>query len=93
MGKSRIVSAVQFEATELVKIIKKEAGKPAPYSKALATAVINVLWQMVSSKRFDFDDENLLEFHFEMNQVLQYFSSLVLMDLFPWINTVSFLKL
>ncbi|RXG61349.1 cytochrome P450 2L1, partial [Armadillidium vulgare] len=50
MGKSKIVSVVQYEASELVKEIKKQAGTPAPLPQALKPAIINVLWQMVASR-------------------------------------------
>lgn len=50
MGKSTIVSAVQHEATEFVKCMKKQAGTSAPIPEALTPAIFNVLWQMVASK-------------------------------------------
>ncbi|RXG51532.1 cytochrome P450 1A2 [Armadillidium vulgare] len=49
MGKSRLLSSVHYEASELVKEIKKEAGKPGPFPKALSPAIINILWQMIST--------------------------------------------
>ncbi|KAB7496054.1 Cytochrome P450 2L1 [Armadillidium nasatum] len=35
MGKSRILSTVHYEVSELVKEIKKETGKPGPFPRAL----------------------------------------------------------
>ncbi|RXG51102.1 hypothetical protein Avbf_11006 [Armadillidium vulgare] len=88
MGKSKIVSAIQFEVTELVNHIKKQAGKPAPFPNVLTMAVINVLWQMVASKRYDFDDENLLAMHHEMGEVQRSVNRLAFLDLFPWIASI-----
>ncbi|KAL7640317.1 UNVERIFIED_CONTAM: hypothetical protein RMT77_009732 [Armadillidium vulgare] len=48
MGKSKIVSSVLYEAKELVKVMKKQAGVPAPLPEALTPAVLNVLWQMIA---------------------------------------------
>ncbi|RXG51103.1 cytochrome P450 2L1, partial [Armadillidium vulgare] len=88
MGKSKIVSAMQYEAMELVNHMKKQAGTPAPFPNVLTMAVINVLWQMVASKRFDFDDETVLELHHEMEEAQKSFSRLALLDIFPWIQSI-----
>lgn len=50
MGKSKLLSVIHYEVSELVKEIKREAGKPGPFPGALNPAVINILWQMISSK-------------------------------------------
>ncbi|KAL7642656.1 UNVERIFIED_CONTAM: hypothetical protein RMT77_007221 [Armadillidium vulgare] len=88
MGKSKIVSAIQFEVTELVNHIKKQAGKPAPFPNVLTMAVINVLWQMVASKRYDFDDENILAMHHDMGEAQRSLNRLAFLDMFPWIASV-----
>ncbi|RXG51339.1 cytochrome P450 2L1, partial [Armadillidium vulgare] len=51
MGKSKIVSSVQREANELVKVMKKQSGKAAPVPHEISTAIINILWQMVAATR------------------------------------------
>ncbi|RXG59146.1 hypothetical protein Avbf_05235 [Armadillidium vulgare] len=50
MGKSKIVSSVQREANELVKVMKKQSGKAAPVPHEISTAIINILWQMRNSR-------------------------------------------
>ncbi|RXG59090.1 cytochrome P450 2L1 [Armadillidium vulgare] len=78
MGKSKMVSAVQFEASELVESMKKDAGKSKPLTTDIKIAVINVLWQMVASKRYKFDDKMVLEFDDLMNKLQNNFGYLML---------------
>ncbi|KAB7503269.1 Cytochrome P450 [Armadillidium nasatum] len=88
MGKSKIVSAVQYEATEFVKTMKKQAGTAAPVPEALNPAIFNVLWQMVASKRYEFDDEELLEIHHLVQETRENIAPLMIFDFFPWVKTV-----
>ncbi|KAL7640129.1 UNVERIFIED_CONTAM: hypothetical protein RMT77_009543 [Armadillidium vulgare] len=88
MGKSKMVSAVQFEASELVESMKKDAGKSKPLTTDIKIAVINVLWQMVASKRYKFDDKMVLEFDDLMNKLQNNFGYLMLVDIFPWLRTI-----
>lgn len=62
MGKTYLEEAIQKEATGLVEDFKKFSGTPAVFPKSLNVAVLNVVWQMVASKRFDLDDERVLGF-------------------------------
>ncbi|KAL7640132.1 UNVERIFIED_CONTAM: hypothetical protein RMT77_009546 [Armadillidium vulgare] len=88
MGKSKIVSAVQYEATEFVKTMKKQAGTPAPVPEALNPAIFNVLWQMVASKRYEFDDEELLEIHHLVQETRENIAPMMIIDIFPWVKTI-----
>ncbi|KAB7493702.1 Cytochrome P450 2L1 [Armadillidium nasatum] len=84
MGKSKIVSAVQYEASELVKEIKKQAGTPAPLPQALKPAIINVLWQMVASIRHDLDNEEVVLIDKLIQKVMENASLIMMQDFFPW---------
>ena len=44
-------NSVLEEATHLIEYFKKEAGKPLEIDFAVNVAIINVLWQLVASKR------------------------------------------
>ena len=55
MGKTHLEVAIQEEARELVKHIKSLGEKPSGYPKGFRTAVLNVLWQLVTNKRYDLD--------------------------------------
>ena len=50
MGKSRLVEAVQRQATWLTGVLIKEAGKAAPVPYALRVAIVNVIWQLVGGE-------------------------------------------
>ncbi|RXG55496.1 cytochrome P450 2C28, partial [Armadillidium vulgare] len=50
MGKSKFVSHIHYEAADLIKVMKKQAGIPAPVPKALTPAVSNVIWQLVAAE-------------------------------------------
>ena len=53
MGKTYIENAIQDEARALVEDIKSLNEVPSPYPPTLRTVVLNVVWQLVSGKRFD----------------------------------------
>ncbi|KAB7501848.1 hypothetical protein Anas_13179, partial [Armadillidium nasatum] len=88
MGKSKIVSAVLYEAKELVKVMKKQAGVPAPLPEALTPAVINVLWQMIASKRYDLDDQEVIGFERLIQKAQESSARLSIQDIFPWIKNI-----
>lgn len=50
MGKSKLVEAVQRQATWLAEVLSKEAGKPAPVPYALRVAIVNIIWQLVGGR-------------------------------------------
>lgn len=50
MGKSRLVAAVQTQATVLVEELKKQAGDPKTLPHALYVTIVNVIWQMVGGE-------------------------------------------
>ncbi|KAB7493704.1 Cytochrome P450 6B1 [Armadillidium nasatum] len=86
MGKSKIVSAVQHEASEIVKVMKNQAGSPAPLPQALKPAVINILWQMVASmnliiKKF-LDIDNMI------HKIHKNAAFLMIETFFPWVKTI-----
>lgn len=48
MGKSYLEEAINIEAEELVKDLKKTAGKPIEIPNSFRTAPLNVIWQMMA---------------------------------------------
>ncbi|RXG51536.1 cytochrome P450 2H2 [Armadillidium vulgare] len=87
MGKSKLVSAIHYEASELIKEIKKLAGKPGPFPEALNPAVINILWQIVASKRFDYENQEFISFGKLLDEWMDAISSNLILDIFPWLKT------
>ena len=53
MGKTYIENAIQDEAKALVEDLKSLNEKPSTYPDSLRTAVLNIIWQLVSGKRYD----------------------------------------
>lgn len=53
MGKTYLEQAILIEAQELVDEIKSLGESPMQLPRAIKTAVLNVIWQMVASKRYD----------------------------------------
>ncbi|KAB7503270.1 hypothetical protein Anas_05969 [Armadillidium nasatum] len=88
MGKSKLVPSIQHEATEFVKIMKKQVGTPAPIPKALTPAIFNVLWQMVASKRYEFDDQELVDIGNLLNEIRENFAPFFMLDIFPWVKII-----
>ncbi|KAL7644652.1 UNVERIFIED_CONTAM: hypothetical protein RMT77_004193 [Armadillidium vulgare] len=88
MGKSKIVSAVQHEASEIVKVMKNQAGSPAPLPQALKPAVINILWQMVASIRHELDNQEIFDIDNMIHKIHENAAFLMIQTFFPWVQTI-----
>ncbi|KAB7507563.1 hypothetical protein Anas_03198 [Armadillidium nasatum] len=88
MGKSKLVSAIHFEALELVQAFKEQDGKAVPITRAVAPAVINVLWQMVASKRYKLDDKDVIDFQNKLKDFEHSASGMIVVDIFPWLRSL-----
>ncbi|XP_066981647.1 cytochrome P450 2L1-like [Macrobrachium rosenbergii] len=62
MGKSRLDEAIIHEARCLVEDFQRYAGKPSKFPESINIAVLNVVWQMVASRRYDLYDEEVCDF-------------------------------
>jgi len=58
MGKSRLEEAVHAEARELVAAIRRLRG-PTIFPDAFKAASLNIIWQMVAGKRYDYDSQDI----------------------------------
>ncbi|XP_063601622.1 cytochrome P450 2L1-like [Penaeus indicus] len=61
MGKTYLEESILVEARALVKDFRSCAGTPAHIPESLNVAVLNVIWQLVASKRYEFHDKEVLE--------------------------------
>nr|XP_027231755.1 cytochrome P450 2L1-like [Penaeus vannamei] len=86
MGKSRMVSVVQREAQCLAEELGKQAGRAAPVPHALTVCVLNVLWQLVASKRFSVDDPVILDLEGLIDDTLAKMARLTVPDFLPWLS-------
>ncbi|RXG57098.1 cytochrome P450 2L1 [Armadillidium vulgare] len=88
MGKSKIVSAVQHEASEIVKVMKNQAGSPAPLPQALKPAVINILCQMVASIRHELDNQEIFDIDNMIHKIHNNAAFLMIQTFFPWVKSI-----
>ncbi|RXG55499.1 hypothetical protein Avbf_10416, partial [Armadillidium vulgare] len=88
MGKSKLTSTVHYEAAELVKAMKKYSGECKPLSSDIRVAVINILWTMIASKRFEFDEKSVLEYDKAFAQFMASLEKVLLVDIFPWLKLI-----
>ncbi|XP_037801025.1 cytochrome P450 2L1-like isoform X1 [Penaeus monodon] len=61
MGKTYLEESILEEARALVKDFRSCAGTPANVPESLNVAVLNVIWQLVASRRYDLHDKEVLE--------------------------------
>ncbi|XP_037792289.1 cytochrome P450 2L1-like [Penaeus monodon] len=86
MGKSRMASVVQREAQCLVQELGKQAGRAAPVPHALTICILNVLWQLVASKRFNVDDPVIMDLETLIDDTLANMARLTVPDFLPWLS-------
>ena len=61
MGKTYLEHAVQIETQALVDNLKSLDCKPTTHPKSMGLAVLNVVWQLVASKRYELDSTEVEE--------------------------------
>ncbi|XP_071514745.1 cytochrome P450 2L1-like [Panulirus ornatus] len=88
MGKSKLVGAVQAQATKLVDELKKQAGEAKPVPHALNVAVVNVIWQMVGGHQFELTDPKMIEFEEIIKDMLSASALASVPDFLPWITSI-----
>jgi len=59
MGKTHLEKAIHEEARALVDDIKSSNGKPIQFPISFRTAVLNVIWQLVAGKRYEFNSPDV----------------------------------
>ena len=95
MGKTQLEVAIHNEARAIVEHLKSFDGKPTKYPKGIRNAVLNVVWQLVVSKRYDLDtDEEVDDINKTVENARAEGSNLVFAEvLFPILKAVpEFLK-
>nr|XP_045613686.1 cytochrome P450 2L1-like [Procambarus clarkii] len=63
MGKSIMEDFMQREAQSLVADFKKHTGVAQPLPWSINVAVLNVIWKLVSNRRYDVDDVEIQNFN------------------------------
>ncbi|KAA0195471.1 Cytochrome P450 CYP3213A9, partial [Hyalella azteca] len=90
MGKTALEGSIQQEAEMLVDHLDKTCvGKPAVMDHFINCAVVNVIWQMLASKRYDIDDKLMLRYSGMIEEDIAIMQGRVfLIDVFPWLATI-----
>nr|XP_027225549.1 cytochrome P450 2L1-like [Penaeus vannamei] len=85
MGKTYLEESILEEARALVKDFSSHAGTPCHLPETLNVAVLNIIWQLVANKRYDYDDKAVLE---PINILRSFDSSsmALLLEFIPWVR-------
>nr|XP_045615912.1 cytochrome P450 2L1-like isoform X2 [Procambarus clarkii] len=86
MGKTYLEDAILQEANMLVEDLKTYTGAPTPFPKSINIAVLNVVWQMVASKRYDLADEEVMSLMKLMKDFENMPALVMLCENIPWLK-------
>uniref|UniRef100_A0A2P2I3B0 Cytochrome P450 2L1-like n=1 Tax=Hirondellea gigas TaxID=1518452 RepID=A0A2P2I3B0_9CRUS len=96
MGKTHAEDSIQYEAKMLVEYLEEHnLDKPSEMDWSLNVAVLNVIWQMMASKRYAADDEEIVNYNKMVTEDFDIVQGPVfLLDVMPWLNNVlpNFIK-
>ncbi|XP_018027004.1 cytochrome P450 2L1-like isoform X2 [Hyalella azteca] len=90
MGKTALEDSIQQEAEMLVDHLDKTCvGKPAVMDVFFNCAVVNIIWQMLASKRYGLNDEVMVRYCTRIEEEMAIFQGpMFLVDVFPWLVKV-----
>ncbi|KAB7497403.1 Cytochrome P450 2L1 [Armadillidium nasatum] len=88
MGKSKIEGIIMREVEDLVEDFKGLTKEPSKLPFSINVAVLNVIWQLVSSHRYGFKDKQVEQFMKKINELQNDFMLIGLLDFFPILNYI-----
>ena len=83
MGKSLLNSMISNEFALFAEHLKKSVGQEIKANNLFITAVLNIMWKMIASQRFDFDDPEREKLHHIVTGFSQILGPQNIMSLFP----------
>ncbi|KAL7632981.1 UNVERIFIED_CONTAM: hypothetical protein RMT77_016691 [Armadillidium vulgare] len=83
MGKSKIEGLIMREVEDLVEDFKGLTKEPSKLPFSINIAVLNIIWQLVSSHRYDFNDTQVELLMGKINEIDHYFMNLFIPEFFP----------
>ncbi|CAL4065959.1 unnamed protein product [Meganyctiphanes norvegica] len=86
MGKSYMEDAIMSEARKLANDFEKRVDKPAKIPKSVEVSVLNIVWQLVANKDYEYDDKKVIDLMDLMHKWFVDTGYLVLPDFFPILN-------
>ncbi|KAL7631616.1 UNVERIFIED_CONTAM: hypothetical protein RMT77_018077 [Armadillidium vulgare] len=88
MGKSKIEGIILREVENLVEEFKKLTKEPSMFPFSANICILNIIWQLVASHRYNFEDEEVENFMRKMGQLQNEFLFVGLQDFFPILNYI-----
>ncbi|XP_045615902.1 cytochrome P450 2L1 [Procambarus clarkii] len=86
MGKTYLEDAIIHEANMVVENMKTLTGAPTPFPKCISIAGLNVVWQMIASKRYELGDEEIARF-IDLIKATNFSNILMLLvEFIPWVK-------
>ncbi|XP_069960609.1 cytochrome P450 2L1 isoform X2 [Cherax quadricarinatus] len=86
MGKSFLEATIQEEAQMLVNDFRRYDGKAGHLPRSINIAVLNVIWQLVASRRYELDDKEINSFIALLKFLQEDAVSVVLPVFYPILN-------
>ncbi|XP_071520947.1 cytochrome P450 2L1-like isoform X2 [Panulirus ornatus] len=88
MGKSFLDEAILHEAQVLVDEFKSKAGGHVRLPNYTNITVVNIIWQMVASCRFNLHDDEVIKFMKIFSTIHDNLMLLCLPEIFPWVKYI-----
>lgn len=86
MGKSYLDDAILEEAKELVDDFRNHTDKPIHLPSSINVVTLNVIWQLVASRRYGLHDEYILNFMALLKKFQEDMSCMIFPEFFPWLK-------
>ncbi|RXG71463.1 cytochrome P450 2L1 [Armadillidium vulgare] len=83
MGKSKIEGIMMTEVEDLVEDFRNLTKEPSKLPFSINVAILNIIWQLVASHRYEFKDEEVKSFMAKINEIQEAFLHLSIPDFFP----------
>ncbi|XP_076062893.1 cytochrome P450 2L1-like isoform X2 [Oratosquilla oratoria] len=88
MGRTSMVEAIQMEAREMIKGFEACSRGLSDLDQFLNVAVVNVIWQLLSNRRYNVGDEDSKWFHKLILDMQHGYDRIFILDFFPWLTKV-----
>ncbi|KAL7635548.1 UNVERIFIED_CONTAM: hypothetical protein RMT77_014617 [Armadillidium vulgare] len=88
MGKSKTEGIILKEVEELVQDFKKLTKEPSELPLSINIAVLNIIWQLVASQRYDFTDSFVDHLIRMFSEFQSFFMTTAIPDLYPIIEYI-----
>ncbi|KAL7639193.1 UNVERIFIED_CONTAM: hypothetical protein RMT77_010727 [Armadillidium vulgare] len=88
MGKSKIEGLITREVEELVEEFKGLTKETSILPKSVSVALVNVIWQLLSSHRYDFKDEKVQLILMKLEEIRKTLSPISFSEYYPVVKYI-----